>query len=80
MVVLWATIFYVVHIGRLVIHEVEEELKKEFSYIRLGYVKGNLQAESFWLKNGFKKTGVESDTDEYTVVVMQKTIVDKHCR
>lgn len=65
-------------IGTLVIHEVEEELKKEFSYIRLGYVKGNLQAESFWLKNGFKKTGVESETNDYTVVVMQKTIADNH--
>ena len=65
-------------IGTQIIQEVEEELKKEFSYIRLGYVKGNVQAESFWLKNGLKKTGVESETDDYTVVVMQKTIADNH--
>lgn len=61
-------------IGTKVIYEVVEVLKQEFSYIRLGYVKGNLQAESFWMKNGFEKIGIESETDEYTVVVMQKMI------
>lgn len=61
-------------IGTQVIHEVVKTLKQEFSYIRLGYVKGNLQAESFWMKNGFEKIGIESETEEYTVVVMQKMI------
>lgn len=65
-------------IGTQIIQEAEKELRKEFSYIRLGYVKGNLQAESFWLKNGFEKTGVESETDDYTVVVMQKRMTDNH--
>lgn len=63
-------------IGTQIIREVVEALKKEFLYIRLGYVKGNLQAEAFWLKNGFQKTGVESETEHYTVVIMQKDIKD----
>lgn len=40
--------------------------------IRLGWVKGNPQAEHFWRKNGFLKTGVTYDTDNYTVVVAQR--------
>ena len=40
-----------------------------YSSIRLGWVKGNPQAEHFWHKNGFTETGVTYDTDKYTVVV-----------
>ena len=42
-----------------------------YKSIRLGWVKGNPQAESFWHKNGFTETGVTYDTDSYTVVVAQ---------
>lgn len=65
-------------IGKQIIQELVEELRKEYFYIRLGYVKGNVQAEQFWLKNRFEKTGVESKTDDYIIVVMQKRIADNH--
>ncbi|MCM1058237.1 MAG: GNAT family N-acetyltransferase [Firmicutes bacterium] len=42
--------------------------------IRLGWVKGNLQAEHFWHKNGFTETGNTYGTDGYTVVVAQRAI------
>lgn len=42
--------------------------------IRLGWVKENPQAEHFWRKNGFLKTGVTYDTDNYTVVVAQRIL------
>lgn len=42
--------------------------------MRLGYVKGNKESESFWLKNGFAQTGVEKIEDDYTVIVLQHEI------
>ena len=45
-----------------------------FSGIRLGWVKGNPQSEHFWKKNLFIETGVTYDTDDYTVVLAQRTI------
>lgn len=39
-----------------------------FAHVRLGYVKGNGQSRHFWKKNRFAETGVEYDTDGYTVV------------
>lgn len=42
--------------------------------IRLGWVEGNPQAEHFWRKNGFIRTGVTYDTDKYTVVVAQRAL------
>ena len=44
------------------------------SSIRLGWVKGNPQAEHFWRKNNFKETGITYDTDHYTVVVAQRAL------
>ncbi len=44
------------------------------SFIRLGWVKGNPQAEHFWHKNGFAETGITYNTDGYTVVVAQRRI------
>ena len=44
------------------------------SSVRLGWVKGNPQAEHFWRKNNFKETGITHDTDCYTVVVAQRTL------
>lgn len=41
---------------------------------RLAYIKGNRQAKHFWLKNGFKPTGEESDTEDYTIVVMERQL------
>ena len=45
-----------------------------FTSVRLGWVKGNPQAEHFWHKCGFTETGVSYDTDAYTVIVAQKNI------
>ena len=42
--------------------------------VRLGWVKGNPQAEHFWHKNSFKETGITYDTDNYTVVVAQRVL------
>ena len=45
-----------------------------FVSVRLGWVKGNPQAEHFWHKNGFIETGVTYDTETYTVVVAQRKL------
>lgn len=42
--------------------------------VRLGWVKGNPQAEHFWHKNGFTETGVTYDAESYTVVVAQRVL------
>lgn len=50
-------------------------LKKHgFSSVRLGWVKGNPQAEHFWKKNLFIETGFTYDTENYTVVAAQRTL------
>lgn len=43
-------------------------------YVRLGWVKGNPQAEHFWHKNGFTETGITYETNGYTVTVAQRAI------
>ena len=45
-----------------------------FSSVRLGWVKGNPQAEHFWHKNNFTETGITYNTDNYTVVVAQRVL------
>lgn len=45
-----------------------------FSNVRLGWVKGNPQAEHFWRKNGFEETGDTYDTGAYTVVVAKRNL------
>lgn len=45
------------------------------SYVRLGWVQGNPQAEHFWHKNGFTETGITYETDGYTVVVAQRRVL-----
>lgn len=60
--------------GSQIISELCGALKEEFTRVRLGYVKGNGQSENFWMKNLFEKTGVESKTDHYDVVMMQRTL------
>ena len=44
--------------------------------IRLGYVKTNLSAQSFWLKQGFhfQPTGAESVRENYTVIEAEKIL------
>ena len=45
-----------------------------FIRIRLGWVKGNPQAEHFWHKNGFAETGVTYESNGYTVVAAQRKL------
>lgn len=61
-------------LGSRLFAEIAEELHGEYKYIRLGYVKGNEQSEHFWLKNGFEPTGVVAHTEQYDIVVLQKTL------
>lgn len=48
-----------------------------FSSVRLGWVRGNPQAEHFWKKNHFRETGASYDTDHYTVIIAQRRIAKK---
>lgn len=61
-------------IGSKIIEESCEHLKEEFSFIRLGYVKGNKQSENFWQKNSFQPTGVVTHVESYDVVIMQRAL------
>lgn len=61
-------------IGSEIIKEICCYLKKTFSFIRLGYVKGNKQSERFWIKNSFQPTGVIAHTEKYDIVIMQKAL------
>ena len=42
--------------------------------VRLGWVRGNPQAEHFWHKNGFAETGSAYDTEKYTVIVAEREV------
>ena len=60
-------------VGSLIITELCACLAQwDYQYIRLGYVDGNEQSRSFWLKNQFTDTGLRDHTNDYTVVVMNR--------
>lgn len=61
-------------IGTKIVDEACACLKREFSFIRLGYVKGNCQSKAFWTKNRFRPTGVTTKTEDYEIVVMQREL------
>lgn len=61
-------------IGSQIISEVFSYLKQSFSSVRLGYVKGNKQAEQFWKKNGLDPTGVVTEEELYDIVVMERLL------
>lgn len=62
-------------VGSGLISELCDHLRgQNYGSIRLGWVKGNRQSESFWHKNGFRETGVSYDTDGYTVIVAQREL------
>lgn len=62
-------------IGSGIMSELLAFLKKEgFQFVRLGCIKGNLEGTKFWLQNGFLPTGDETETESYTVVVMQREL------
>lgn len=58
-------------IGTSIISRMKKELKRDFSYIRLGYVETNTQAKGFWIKNGFEHTGLQSREELYTVKILE---------
>ncbi len=45
-----------------------------YTGVRLGWVKGNPQAEHFWHKNRFAETGAAYDTDRYAVVAAKRDL------
>lgn len=58
-----------------IIAELCEGLAEQgFAEIRLGWVKGNPQASSFWKRNGFTETGLSYDTSLYTVTVARRAL------
>ena len=62
-------------IGSSIIEELCQSLTSlGFAHIRLGWVKGNPQSESFWHKNKFIETGVSYSTDGYQVIVAQREL------
>ena len=62
-------------IGTYIVKSLSQTLgAKGYSHIRLGYVKNNLSARSFWLKQGFQPTGTESVRERYTVVEAEKIL------
>ncbi len=61
--------------GSKIIEECAAHLKHlGFGSIQLAFAKGNPQSEAFWRKNGFEKTGRESQNEGYTAVVMQRIL------
>lgn len=57
--------------------EIEKLIKKEgYKYIQLAYVKTNRRAMNFWQKNHFVKTGREVEQEKYTVVVLEKRLIE----
>ena len=60
--------------GTRLIEEICCCLKNDFSFIELGYIKGNRQSEHFWLKNKFHPTGRISQAEHYEIIVMQRTL------
>ena len=62
-------------IGTKIVTDIFSYLKKRgFSYVRLGYIKGNNESMNFWIKNSFKPTGIETHEENYTIVVMQRIL------
>lgn len=62
-------------IGSFMIGELCSALRKQgFEEVRLGWVRGNPQAEAFWHRNGFTETGASWKTERYTVTVGSRSL------
>lgn len=62
-------------VGTFIVNALSEALKaKHYKRIRLGYIKTNRSAQSFWLKQGFYPTGAESAREHYTVIEAEKNL------
>lgn len=63
-------------IGSLIIGECISCLQTYgFHYVRLGYMKDNVQSRHFWMKNQFLPAGGEKENDHGVVVLMERGIV-----
>ena len=62
-------------IGTYIVKALSQMLRTEgYVRIRLGYVKTNLSARSFWLKQEFHPTGIDSVREHYTVIEAEKIL------
>lgn len=62
-------------VGTYIVKALSKTLGAEgYKRIRLGYVKTNLSARNFWLKQGFQPMGAEFARELYTVVEAEKTL------
>lgn len=60
-------------IGRNIIDNCLQEFKRQgFTFVRLCYMKENMQSKAFWGKCQFTNTGIETDNGQGTVVVLEK--------
>lgn len=63
-------------IGSAIISDVLEYLKDErYTAVRLAWVKGNPQAEHFWIKNGFTAIKETSSTAAEHVILAERKIL-----
>ena len=63
--------------GSQLVEELCAALAREYKFVRLGYVKGNPQSERFWYKNHFLPTGIVTRTEDYEIIVMERTLERK---
>ena len=62
-------------VGSKIVSSCFKQLAAEgYTHVRLGYVKTNPQAKSFWQKLGLVPTGIECEQEYYTVVVTDRII------
>ena len=62
-------------LGSFIVKALSQSLRAEgYARIRLGYVKTNLSARNFWLRQGFRPTGAEYDRERYTVIEAEKIL------
>lgn len=62
-------------LGSGIVQDILHELKQiGFQKARLGCIKGNFEAQNFWIKNGFALTGKETEAENYIVVGMEREL------
>lgn len=62
-------------IGSEIVNELCDYLRRQcYKAVRLGWVDGNAQSESFWHKNHFVETGMSKRVESYTVIVAQRNL------
>ena len=62
-------------IGTYIVKALSQALGADgYMRIRLGYIKTNLSARSFWLKQGVQPTGAEFVREHYTVIEAEKRL------